>query len=127
MQQAAGTFEVKMTPDAPDAVDRHTIDKTFAGDLEGTSRGRMLSARSADGQSGVYVAMERVEGRLAGKSGSFILHHTGIMDGGTQSLDIRVVASSGTGELAGIRGAMRIHNDAGRHTYELEYTLDESA
>jgi hypothetical protein len=123
-QHASGTFEVKITPQETDApgVSRMSVDKQFHGDLEGTSKGEMLANGSASG-SGVYVALEVVTGTLQGRTGSFALHHTGIMDGGAPTLDVRVVPGSGTGELAGIAGTFRIIIEGGKHSYALDYTL----
>ncbi|MGO9125325.1 MAG: DUF3224 domain-containing protein, partial [Terriglobales bacterium] len=65
---AKGTFDVKITPQTPDGkfedatMGRMTIDKQFHGDLEGTSKGEMLSAMTEVKGSAGYVAMERVTG-----------------------------------------------------------------
>ena len=128
MSHASGTFEVKLTPQAPDAdgepsVGRMSLDKQFHGDLEGTSKGQMLAVRSDVEGSAGYVAMERVTGTLAGKTGSFALQHYGIMNRGAPSLTISVVPDSGTGELAGIAGTMTINIEDGKHFYALDYTL----
>lgn len=130
--RAKGTFEVELRPletynQAADAkVGRMSIDKTFAGDLVGTSQGEMLSGGSpAEGSAG-YVAIERVTGTLQGLAGSFLLQHSGTMTPTSQSLTITVVPSSGTGELEGIAGTMAIEIEDGRHFYELEYTLPGS-
>lgn len=122
--RATGTFDVQMSPLATDApgVSRFSLDKQFHGGLEATGKGEMLANGSAAG-SGVYVAMEVVTGTLDGRSGSFALHHTGIMDGGAPTLSVRVVPGSGTGELAGITGTLNIIIEGGKHSYELDYTL----
>ena len=66
--------EVSLTPQKADnkpaenaGIGRMSITKTFTGDLEAASEGEMLSAMS-DKDSGVYVAIERVTGRLGGAS-----------------------------------------------------------
>ena len=71
----------------------------------------------------LHVDKERVTGTLHGRSGSFALQHNGIMDRGTQSLVISVVPDSGTDQLAGISGRMRIIIEGKQHSYEFEYTL----
>ena len=43
------------------------------------------------------------------------------MERGEAALTVTIVPDSGTGELAGISGTLRIDNDEGRHTYVLEY------
>jgi hypothetical protein len=127
---ASGTFDVKLTPQAEDAdtgFGRMSIDKQFHGDLEGTSKGFMLasSATIVKG-SGGYVAMERVTGTLKGRTGSFVLQHSGTMTRGTPQLSVTVVPDSGTGQLEGITGTLAIKIDAGKHSYEFDYTLPEA-
>jgi hypothetical protein len=100
-----------------------TIDKQFHGDLEAKSIGQMLTAGTAVPGSAGYVAIERVSGTLRGKSGSFTLQHTGTMARGNYQLSVTVVPDSGTGELAGIVGEMKIIIDGGKHSYEFDYTL----
>lgn len=127
---ASGTFEVKLTPQTPEdanspALARMILDKQFHGDLEGTSKGQMLSAGTSVQGSAGYVAIERVAGTLHGRSGTFVLQHNGLMDRGKPSLSIIVVPDSGTGDLAGLTGRMSIDIADGRHSYEFEYTLAE--
>ncbi|HEU4328706.1 MAG TPA: DUF3224 domain-containing protein [Roseiflexaceae bacterium] len=127
-QHARGTFEVNLIPqaDEQDAVPgRLLLDKRFQGDLAATSKGQMLSAlTSVEGSAG-YVAIEQVSGTLHGRSGSFVLQHSGTMNRGTQHLTISVVPDSGTEELTGIAGTMTIAIKDGQHSYELSYTLAE--
>jgi uncharacterized protein DUF3224 len=127
-EMAKGTFEVKATPVAPDAGDdsgigRLTLEKKFSGDLEGTSRGQMLGFRSAKEGSGGYVAQEKVTAKLGGRSGSFVLQHTGTMRGTAPDMSVAVVPDSGTGELTGISGTMTIIIAGGKHSYEFAYKI----
>jgi hypothetical protein len=123
--QARGTFEVKLTrEETGDAMlGRMSIDKEFHGDLEGTSKGSMLTGGTSVKGSAAYVAIERVSGTLQGRSGSFVLHHTGVMTRGAGQLSIAVVPDSGSGDLAGLAGKMDIQIADGKHSYELQYEL----
>ena len=100
-----------------------TIDKQFHGDLEGTSRGEMLTAGTAIKNSAGYVAVERVTGTVNGRTGTFALQHNATMTRGEGKLDIIVVPDSGTGELTGISGSMTIDITNGKHSYTFDYTL----
>jgi hypothetical protein len=100
-----------------------SIDKKFHGDLEGASKGTMLASMTAIPNSAGYVAIEKVTGTLHGKRGSFALQHSGTMNRGAQSLTITVVPDSGTDELAGISGSMKIIIEGKKHSYEFEYTI----
>ena len=124
MTRAVGTFEVKLAPQPTDApIGRMSIDKQFHGDLHGVSRGEMLAVQGAVQGSAAYVALERVTGTLAGRTGTFMLQHTGVMNRGAASLTITVVPDSGTEELAGLTGTMKIIIAEGRHSYEFDYEL----
>lgn len=125
MLRASGTFEVKLTPQTPadPSLGRLTIDKQFAGDLEGSSRGEMLSALTPVKGSAGYVALERVTGKIADRSGSFVLQHTGTMNRGEPEQAVTVVPDSGSGGFEGIAGRMTIRIEGGKHFYEFEYTL----
>ncbi|MEP6904903.1 MAG: DUF3224 domain-containing protein [Gemmatimonadales bacterium] len=130
--RATGTFEVKINPltaydDAEGSpLGRLSIDKQFQGDVEGTSKGEMLTGMTGIKNSAGYVAIERVTGTLHGRSGSFILQHSGTMNRGVQTLVVTVVPDSGTAELEGVDGAMKIIIEGGKHSYELDYTLPDS-
>jgi hypothetical protein len=130
MRYATGAFDVKLAPQALSdvatgpALGRMSLDKQYHGDLEATGKGEMLTAMSGEiKNSGTYVAVERVEGTLHGRKGSFCLQHLGVMNRGAQSLTISVVPDSGTGDLKGIAGTLNIKIEDGKHFYDLEYTL----
>jgi hypothetical protein len=128
MTTARGTFEVGLKPiSAPDEapLGRMSIDKTFHGDLTGTSRGQMMSALTDTKGSAGYVAIEQVTGALEGRSGTFLLQHNGLMARGMGTLTINIIPDSGTGDLTGIRGTMVIAVVDKKHTYELEYAIGD--
>ena len=125
---ARGTFDVKVIPQGPDdksagPFGRMLLDKKFQGDLTGFSHGQMLGAMTAVKGSGGYVALELVEGVLNGKKGTFMLQHSGTMQGEVFDMHIRVVPDSGTGELEGIKGNMKIIIEGEKHSYEFTYDL----
>jgi Protein of unknown function (DUF3224) len=128
MTHVAGPFEVRVIPQPADpgtgaGIGRLLLDKQFHGDLEATSQGQMLTAGTPVEGSAGYVAIERVDGTLQGRRGSFALQHIGTMTRGAPSLTIRVVPDSGTGELKGLSGSMSITIVDGKHSYDLEYAL----
>jgi hypothetical protein len=128
---AEGSFDVKMVPRSPDAqsddsgVGRMTFDKQFHGDLEATSKGQMLAVTTSEKSSAGYVALEKVTGKLKGRSGSFALEHTGIMNRGVPELNVVVVPDSGTDQLKGLTGKMEIVITNGKHFYNFEYRLPD--
>lgn len=128
-EHASGTFNVKLDPETNDsspagvALARLAIDKQFFGNLEATSKGAMLSARTPVADSAGYVALERVTGTLGGRRGSFVLQHNGTLTRGVQHLTIHVVPDSGTDELTGLAGEMIINIVDGQHFYQFDYTL----
>jgi hypothetical protein len=133
IMHASGPFEVTLEPqkaDNPQAqaakLGRLSIDKHYHGALEATANGEML-ARQDEHQSGAYVAIERVTGSLQGRSGSFVLVHSAVMNRGTpENWSVAVVPDSGTEQLAGLSGTMTITIDGDAHRYDFHYALPES-
>ena len=130
---ASGTFDVKVNVQKADnkeaesaKLGRMSLDKQFHGELEATSAGEMLSVGTEVKGSAGYVAIERVNGILHGRAGTFALQHSGTMTRGEPQLSVTVVPDSGTGELVGIAGKMTIKIAEGKHFYEFEYTLPET-
>lgn len=129
--QATGSFDVKLNPlpaydtSAGSPLAHFSIDKQFTGDLTATSIGEMLASGAASG-SGVYVAVERVTGTLAGRTGSFVLHHTGIMNRGVPSLSVNVAPDSATDQLVGLTGSMQIIIADGKHSYDFSYAIPDA-
>jgi hypothetical protein len=129
MARARGEFTVTLTPQSSDELTgastlvRLAIDKQITGDLIGARNGEMLRAGTPVKGSAVYVALERVVGALHGRTGSFVLQHSGRMTRGSPELTVSVVPDSGSGELTGLTGTMRIIIEGKRHSYEFDYTI----
>lgn len=103
---------------------RASVTKTLRGDLEGESQVEYLMMYRADGTAS-FVGLERVVGRLGGRSGSFVLQRTGSFDGSLAKESYSVVPGSGTAELAGLRGAgSSSAGHAKENAMTLEYDLD---
>ena len=129
--QAKGSFDVKLAPGEVGpgslASGRLTSDKTFLGDLEGSSMGEMWTVDTAVKGSAGYIAIEKVSGTLRGRNGGFTLLHRGTMrQGGEFDMNIVVVPDSGTGALAGLAGKMTIILADGKHSYAFDYTLPDT-
>jgi len=128
--RAQSTFQITRWQDAPGepspddhVIGRATVEKTFRGDLEGTSVAELVLTKGADG-SAAYVALERIEARLANRAGSFILLHAATATANGQHGDWQVVAGTGTGELRGLRGRGEYHHEASGAMFSLDYEFD---
>jgi len=132
MPIVSGEFDVKMQPEPMSSVatdsgiGRMSLDKRYHGALDATGKGEMLAYMDRAIMSGAYVAMELVQGRLDGRSGSFLLHHRGTMTRGAPGLAVAVVPDSGTGELAGLDGTLVIRIENGKHYYDFDYAFSEA-
>ncbi|HEV7813577.1 MAG TPA: DUF3224 domain-containing protein [Janthinobacterium sp.] len=135
MTQASGEFDVTLHPEplsatassaAAAGLGRFSLDKRYHGALDASASGEMLSAMGAVQGSAGYVALERVDGVLDGRRGSFVLQHSGSMDRGAPFLSVTVVADSGTGELEGLTGKLSIRIEAGKHFYDFNYALGKA-
>ncbi|MFT3915567.1 MAG: DUF3224 domain-containing protein [Anaeromyxobacteraceae bacterium] len=124
---ASGAFDVKVAPIAdprPGAFPRLSIEKTFHGELDAIAAGEMMASSTVKEAFAAYVALDRVQGKLAGREGAFMLTHVGTMTPGGQALTIAVVPGSGSGALAGLEGTLTIRIDPdGKHFYTFDGTL----
>ena len=103
---------------------RATVRKTFQGDLDGESVAELLMCQEdpADPSAGAgYVASEVVTGTLAGRKGTFVVQHGGVVGGGDAPRSFgNVVPGSGTGALAGLAGTVTYMADADGHRVTLD-------
>ena len=74
-----------------------------------------------DSGTASFSGFEKVVGSLGGRTGSFVLRHSGSYDGEKATAGYEVVPGSGTDELTGLSGTGGF--SAG-HAEEHEMTLD---
>ena len=94
----------------------------FEGDIEGDGSIAWLMCYRPDG-SARLVGMQRIEGAMAGRSGSLVMEAVGDHDGQSSTATWKVVPGTGTGDLAGVRGNGRFVARGKRVDYELELEL----
>ena len=82
---------------------RASVTKTYTGEISGEAQVEYLMMYRSDG-SATFVGLERVVGRIAGRTGSFVLQRTGVFEGGQAKESYAVIAGSATGELHGLVG-----------------------
>jgi hypothetical protein len=97
-----------------------SVRKTYRGGVQGHGSLEYLMAYGDDG-SASFVGMERIVGRLAGRSGSFVLRYSGQFEGGMAKAKLQVVPRSATGDLVGLRGNGQF---ALAHGQEYEFSLE---
>jgi hypothetical protein len=127
MARAEGSFDIDRFDaaepyDSQDGVTftRAHIAKTFHGDLVGASETEIVMVHTQI--PAAYAGVERFAGAAHGRSGSFVLLHNAGSTGGTPWMTWKIVETSGTGDLAGIRGEGQIVvGPGGEHSYTLDY------
>src|SRR5829696_1104974 len=82
---------------------RASVTQSFEGDIEGDGSVEYVMYYPNE-KSASYVGLQKVTGRVGGKSGSFVLQIAGTYDGTNARGDWFVVPGSGTGELKKLSG-----------------------
>lgn len=102
---------------------RASVAKTYSGDIEGEGQVEYLMMYRDDGSAAI-VGLERVVGRIGGKSGTFVLQRIGAFEDGQAKESYSVVPGSATGELLGLKGDGTSAVGHGmEHPFELDYEL----
>jgi hypothetical protein len=102
---------------------RASVTKTFTGDIEGEGQVEYLMMYRSDG-SATFVGLERVVGRIGGRTGSFVLQRIGVFENGQAKESYSVIPGSATGELQGLRGDGSSAVGHGmEHPFSLSYDL----
>jgi hypothetical protein len=130
MPSTTGEFELVTWNEEPyDQLDnggkltRATVTQNFTGGLSGTGSVVWLMCYQADGTAR-FVGLQRIDGTLDGRSGSFVAETSGDFDGGEASGRWTILPGSGTGELADIRGDGKFRAPRGpKAEVEFDYSL----
>jgi hypothetical protein len=102
---------------------RASVIKTYTGDIEGEGQVEYLMMYRSDG-SATFVGLERVVGRIGGKTGTFVLQRTGIFESGQAKESYSVIHGSATGDLQGLLGDGSSAVGHGmEHPFSLNYDL----
>jgi hypothetical protein len=128
-EHASATFKVdswneeKTTEAERGAISLARVEQSLSGEIEGSGLAQWLMCYRAD-QTADFVGLQRVEGSVGERSGSFVLTSNGTFDGKVAAGDMRVVDGSGTGELEGITGSGSFSAPLGSEaTVELDYSV----
>jgi len=107
-------------PDLP-KLTRATVKKTFTGDIEGEGQVDYLMMYRSDGTA-TFLGLERVTGKVGGKTGTFVLQRTGVFEDGQAKESYAIVPGSATGELRGLVGeGMSSVGHGMEHPFTLNY------
>lgn len=125
--RASTTFEVTHWDEKPfDEIEggprltRAKVAKVFHGDLAGHGSVEYLMVHRTDGTAS-FVGVERVEGRIGERSGTFVLEHRGTFRNGIAKAACRVVAGSGTGGLEALHGEGSFEASGREAPFTLDY------
>lgn len=94
---------------------------TYSGVIEGTSTCDYLLYYPGVGTTS--PGLERIEGSVDGRSGSFVIKHDVEFDQRGVTGTWRVLPGSGTGELAGLSGSGTIYGESETMSYTFDYDL----
>jgi Protein of unknown function (DUF3224) len=110
-ERIAGTFKIEGWDESAYSEEEDgrkltqaSVKQSFSGDIEGHGSVKWLMCYRPD-QTAEFVGLQRIDGQVGGRSGSFVLLQTdGSFDGKVARGQLSVVPGSGTGDLDGLRG-----------------------
>jgi hypothetical protein len=109
-EHAAATFALKSWDEKPydemkgmPKLTHVSATKSYQGDIAGEGKIEYLMMYRDDG-SAIFNGLERVVGVVAGRSGSFVLQHSGTFESGVAKAALSVVPGSGTEGLRDLSG-----------------------
>jgi hypothetical protein len=126
---AVTTFAVKSWDEKPYVeydgrkLTRASVVYTYQGDVEGEGSVEYVMAYGPTG-SATFVGIERIVGKLAGRTGSYVCQHTGTSNDQGVSFKWVVFPDACTGELIGLSGGgSGLIAGHGPFTISFEYDL----
>lgn len=81
-----------------------TVGQAISGEIDGSGRARWLMCYRAD-DTADFVGLQRIEGKIGDREGSFVLTSNGTFDGKVAAGEMVVIEGSGTGDFAGVTGS----------------------
>jgi hypothetical protein len=134
--RAEGTYTVKKWEEnmyeqiSPERkMTKASVEYGFSGAIDGKGSVEYLmfyshfDPKDQHNSSASYVGLIRFDGKLAGRSGSFVMKDTGTFEGGTANATLQIAEGSGTGALRGITGTGAYRADREGSRLELDYDL----
>src|SRR5438132_11208457 len=107
-KQAKATFGLESWDEKPynelegaPKLTRVSATKSYQGDIAGEGKIEYLMMYRDDG-SATFTGLERVVGTVGGRSGSFVLQHSGTFERGIATVTLSVAPASGTEGLRGM-------------------------
>ncbi len=131
--QANATYSVKSwdrrpwhgTPDKSADVKLYRLEMNhvYAGIIEGESTIQYLMSQKGANEVN-FVGLEKVVGRVGGKSGTFVFQRIGIFDNGNIQETVIVMPGSGTGDLSGLSGQTTIEHTGHQEIFHLLFEYE---
>jgi hypothetical protein len=110
-------------------ITKASIEFNFTGDIEGVASEESVmfydkfDANERHNSTAVYSGFIHFEGKIAGKSGSFVMEDGGVFESGEAESRLTILKGSGTGELKNIFGEGSYTADKSGFSIELDFTL----
>ncbi|MBB5956196.1 hypothetical protein FHS29_002782 [Saccharothrix tamanrassetensis] len=111
-------WDEKIADETEPKLGRVQVDKTYTGAFEGTSTAELVTCQPTEESAG-YVAIEKFQGTLEGRTGAFVFQHAGVISGTTAENYGKIIPDSGSGELAGITGTVKLEHELITLDYQL--------
>jgi hypothetical protein len=109
-------------PDMP-RLTRASVTKSYTGDIEGEGQVEYLMMYRSEG-SASFVGLERIFGRVSGRTGTFVLQRNGVFESGLAKESYSVIPGSATGDLSGLQGeGLSAVGHGTEHPFTLNYDL----